>query len=253
MCIRDRGTQGGQSELQICEDFQHGRVCRQLWGPSRELSQVSQLIRYYQTKPFITLSASEIILRAISLSDRSNMYVSYHKHHILRQIKNNHHSSLTAISQVHVAELLQAHWHWSKGWIKSFPKPLIMSNNGWQCSWPDSIIYIFIFINLFCIRKLNLLLTTFICNFNWSKNAHVLDGNAPDLEAECADYERKIAEVFYHLIIFLSIGEQHFWPKAGGIELFIWGIGPDGHIAFNEPGSSLVSRTRVCQTRLYFL
>merc|ERR1711936_1160804 len=40
------------------------------------------------------------------------------------------------------------------------------------------------------------------------------------------DYEQKIAE-------------------AGGIELFIGGIGPDGHIAFNEPGSSLVSRTRV--------
>jgi len=58
------------------------------------------------------------------------------------------------------------------------------------------------------------------------KNAHVLDGNATDLEKECEEYERKIAE-------------------AGGIELFIGGIGPDGHIAFNEPGSSLVSRTRV--------
>ena len=33
--------------------------------------------------------------------------------------------------------------------------------------------------------------------------------------------------------------------ESGGIELFIGGIGPDGHIAFNEPGSSLVSRTRV--------
>ncbi len=32
---------------------------------------------------------------------------------------------------------------------------------------------------------------------------------------------------------------------AGGIELFVGGIGPDGHVAFNEPGSSLVSRTRV--------
>lgn len=32
---------------------------------------------------------------------------------------------------------------------------------------------------------------------------------------------------------------------AGGVELFIGGIGPDGHIAFNEPGSSLTSRTRV--------
>uniref|UniRef100_A0A3Q2YJK9 Glucosamine-6-phosphate isomerase n=1 Tax=Hippocampus comes TaxID=109280 RepID=A0A3Q2YJK9_HIPCM len=57
-------------------------------------------------------------------------------------------------------------------------------------------------------------------------NAHILDGNAEDLEAECKSYERKIAE-------------------AGGIHLFVGGIGPDGHIAFNEPGSSLVSRTRV--------
>jgi len=58
------------------------------------------------------------------------------------------------------------------------------------------------------------------------KNAHVLDGNAADLVTECVEYERKIKE-------------------AGGIELFVGGIGPDGHIAFNEPGSSLVSRTRV--------
>lgn len=58
------------------------------------------------------------------------------------------------------------------------------------------------------------------------KNAHILDGNAEDLVAECNNYEQKIAE-------------------SGGIELFIGGIGPDGHIAFNEPGSSLVSRTRV--------
>jgi len=58
------------------------------------------------------------------------------------------------------------------------------------------------------------------------KNAHILNGNAADLETECKEYERKIAE-------------------AGGIELFVGGIGPDGHIAFNEPGSSLVSRTRV--------
>lgn len=57
-------------------------------------------------------------------------------------------------------------------------------------------------------------------------NAHILDGNAPDLVAECNQFEVLIKE-------------------AGGIELFIGGIGPDGHIAFNEPGSSLVSRTRV--------
>ena len=52
-------------------------------------------------------------------------------------------------------------------------------------------------------------------------NVHILDGNAKDLK-----YEEKIA-------------------SAGGIELFVGGIGPDGHIAFNQPGSSLVSRTRV--------
>lgn len=57
-------------------------------------------------------------------------------------------------------------------------------------------------------------------------NVHILDGNAADLDAECENYEKKITE-------------------AGGIHLFIGGIGPDGHIAFNEPGSSLVSRTRV--------
>ncbi|KAL5012679.1 hypothetical protein ScPMuIL_011230 [Solemya velum] len=58
------------------------------------------------------------------------------------------------------------------------------------------------------------------------ENVHLLDGNAQNLEKECADFETKISE-------------------SGGIELFIGGIGPDGHIAFNEPGSSLVSRTRV--------
>ncbi|KAI8440747.1 hypothetical protein MSG28_009086 [Choristoneura fumiferana] len=57
-------------------------------------------------------------------------------------------------------------------------------------------------------------------------NAHVLDGNAADLVAECRRFEDLIAQ-------------------AGGVHLFIGGIGPDGHIAFNEPGSSLVSRTRV--------
>jgi len=57
-------------------------------------------------------------------------------------------------------------------------------------------------------------------------NVNILNGNARDLEAECAGYERKI-------------------KKLGGIALFVGGIGPDGHIAFNEPGSSLSSRTRV--------
>uniref|UniRef100_A0A2K6FTK4 Glucosamine-6-phosphate deaminase 1 n=1 Tax=Propithecus coquereli TaxID=379532 RepID=A0A2K6FTK4_PROCO len=51
-------------------------------------------------------------------------------------------------------------------------------------------------------------------------------GSTSDLQAECDAFEEKI-------------------KAAGGIELFVGGIGPDGHIAFNEPGSSLVSRTRV--------
>jgi glucosamine-6-phosphate deaminase len=58
------------------------------------------------------------------------------------------------------------------------------------------------------------------------ENVHILDGMAEDLEAECNNYEQAI-------------------KNAGGIDLFLGGIGPDGHIAFNEPGSSLGSRTRV--------
>jgi glucosamine-6-phosphate deaminase len=58
------------------------------------------------------------------------------------------------------------------------------------------------------------------------KNVNILNGNAPDLEEECENYENKMKDV-------------------GGIKLFLGGIGPDGHIAFNEPGSSLTSRTRV--------
>ncbi|MCQ2345364.1 MAG: glucosamine-6-phosphate deaminase [Paludibacteraceae bacterium] len=58
------------------------------------------------------------------------------------------------------------------------------------------------------------------------ENVNILNGNATDLAAECARYEAKI-------------------QTYGGIHLFIGGIGPDGHIAFNEPGSSLSSRTRV--------
>ena len=58
------------------------------------------------------------------------------------------------------------------------------------------------------------------------ENIHILNGNAEDLEAECENYEKQIA-------------------AYGGIDLFLGGIGPDGHIAFNEPGSSLTSRTRV--------
>ena len=58
------------------------------------------------------------------------------------------------------------------------------------------------------------------------EHVHILNGNAADPLKECADYEEAI-------------------KAAGGIDLFLGGIGPDGHIAFNEPGSSLSSRTRI--------
>lgn len=58
------------------------------------------------------------------------------------------------------------------------------------------------------------------------ENIHILNSNSTDLEKECSDYEKKIL-------------------KYGGIDIFLGGMGVDGHIAFNEPGSSLTSRTRV--------
>jgi len=58
------------------------------------------------------------------------------------------------------------------------------------------------------------------------KNVNILNGEALDLNNECERYENKIKNI-------------------GGIDLFLGGVGSDGHIAFNEPGSSLFSRTRI--------
>lgn len=58
------------------------------------------------------------------------------------------------------------------------------------------------------------------------ENINLLDGNAKDTEAECLSYENKI-------------------KSYGKINLFMGGVGNDGHIAFNEPASSLSSRTRI--------
>ena len=58
------------------------------------------------------------------------------------------------------------------------------------------------------------------------ENINILDGNAADLKAECDNYEKRIV-------------------AAGGIDLIHGGVGEDGHLAFNEPYSSLQSRTRV--------
>jgi len=68
--------------------------------------------------------------------------------------------------------------------------------------------------------------TNFFSHIDIKKeNVNILNGNAADLDKECEDYENKI-------------------KSYGGINLFMGGIGADGHIAFNEPGSSLSSRTR---------
>lgn len=58
------------------------------------------------------------------------------------------------------------------------------------------------------------------------ENVHILNGMAGDLVAECEAYEEKIR-------------------SYGGIQLLLGSIAPDGHIGFNEPGSSLGSRTRI--------
>jgi glucosamine-6-phosphate isomerase len=58
------------------------------------------------------------------------------------------------------------------------------------------------------------------------ENAHVPNGSSADLDAECAAYERTISE-------------------AGGLDLTFLGLGSNGHIAFNEPGTPFWSRTRV--------
>ena len=58
------------------------------------------------------------------------------------------------------------------------------------------------------------------------ENIHIPDGMAEDIPAECARYEAAIV-------------------AAGGIDLQLLGIGTDGHIGFNEPTSSLASRTRI--------
>nr|WP_321354084.1 glucosamine-6-phosphate deaminase [uncultured Draconibacterium sp.] len=58
------------------------------------------------------------------------------------------------------------------------------------------------------------------------ENINILDGNVADLDAECERYEAKI-------------------ESYGGIELFMGGMGADGHLAFNIPGSSIQSRTRL--------
>lgn len=57
-------------------------------------------------------------------------------------------------------------------------------------------------------------------------NVNILDGNAENPERECAEYEERIL-------------------KAGGIDLFLGGVGENGHLAFNEPYTSAQSRTHV--------
>ena len=58
------------------------------------------------------------------------------------------------------------------------------------------------------------------------ENVNLLNGMAEDVDAECERYEAKM-------------------KSYGKVHLFIGGVGVDGHIAFNEPASSLSSRTRI--------
>jgi glucosamine-6-phosphate deaminase len=59
-------------------------------------------------------------------------------------------------------------------------------------------------------------------------NAHIPDGNAPNPEAECQRYEQEI-------------------ESAGGLSLTFLGLGRNGHIGFNEPGTAFDSRTRLVE------
>jgi glucosamine-6-phosphate deaminase len=73
----------------------------------------------------------------------------------------------------------------------------------------------------------NVIDTTFVGRVDFAPGAvQGPDGLADDIAAACAGYEAAIAD-------------------AGGVDLQILGIGTDGHIGFNEPGSSLASRTRI--------
>ena len=95
-------------------------------------------------------------------------------------------------------------------------------------------------------------------------NANILDGNAQDVEKECQEYEEKIKaaggiELFiggmqivhyvskFYLVVIKNLLLHHCLCCFVHYWIFICflGIGADGHIAFNEPGSSLASRTRV--------
>jgi glucosamine-6-phosphate deaminase len=76
-------------------------------------------------------------------------------------------------------------------------------------------------------RYRNVIDTAFVSRVDFAPGAvQGPDGLAADIPAACAAYENAIRE-------------------AGGVDLQILGIGTDGHIAFNEPGSSLASRTRI--------
>lgn len=85
-------------------------------------------------------------------------------------------------------------------------------------------------------RYRNVIDTAFISRVDFARGAvQGPDGLAADIPAACAKYERAI-------------------HRTGGVDFQLLGIGTDGHIAFNEPGSSLASRTRIMtltrQTRL---
>lgn len=75
-------------------------------------------------------------------------------------------------------------------------------------------------------RYFNVITRDFACHLDFADDAiHGPDGLAKDIEAEARKYDESLA-------------------NAGGIDLQILGVGSNGHIAFNEPGSEWDSRTR---------
>ena len=105
-------------------------------------------------------------------------------------------------------KLVERHLDWSS--VRTFNLDEYI---GLPAGHPQSY-WAFMWENLFCHVNLR------------PENIHVPDGNAEDIPAFCQAYEEKIR-------------------AAGGIDVQILGIGTDGHIGFNEPTSSLASRTRI--------
>lgn len=161
------------------------------------------------------------------------------KKKLMRLIINEDYQSMSKWAANYIAQKINAHQH-KRPFVLGLPtgtsplgtyNELIRLNNEGKVSFKNVVTfnmdeyigipqnhpqsyYTFMWENFF--KHINIL----------PENVNILNGNAIDLVKECQEYENKISIV-------------------GGIDLFMGGVGPDGHLAFNEPGSSLQSRTRI--------